>query len=123
MHYAMTKKLCTTRKYTGVVLSYIFMTAKRYQLTVEQQWPVSTLSRRSNKQLRLQIQEKHPLLQQTGQHKLLLFTVPLKNVEHSSKNAIGNILQSALTVAWALFLQYFYIMFTITICTARLLAF
>ena len=103
------KQLCTMQGQRRFVLhestqewcsvTFSGKTAKRHQPTVKQQWPVSTLSRRSNKQLRLQTQEKRPLLQQTGWHNLLLFTVPLKNVQHSSKNAKGNILQSAHTVA------------------------
>ena len=53
-------------------------TAERYQCTEDRQWPASKLSKRSNKQLRLQIQEKWPLLRQTGWHKLLLFYCSLE---------------------------------------------
>ena len=74
-------------------------TAERYQCTEERQGPASKLSKRSNKQLRLQIQEKWLLLQQTGRHKFLLLTVHLNNVHHSSNIARGYILQSAHTAA------------------------
>ena len=40
------------------------------------------------------------------------FTVHFKNVQHSSKNARGYILQSAHMVAWALFCNSPYVMYT-----------
>ena len=84
------KQLCTmqgqrsfvlhesTQEWCSVTLSG--KTAKRHQLTEEQQWPVSTLSRRSSKQLRLLIQEKRPLLKAAQTPPISLFSWRMCNI-------------------------------------------
>ena len=109
--YVKTKKLYSKWKCTQEWCSIMFSdkTADRRQRTEERQWPVSALSKRSNSSSDFRFKRNGHFFNWQDGTNSSYFTVYLKNVQHSSKNARGYILQNAHTVAWALFCNALYI--------------